>query len=120
MGLFNILFGKRENDVTASNNDVSINSSDSYIKKGTNSFEFEVEDVFNIIGRGTVVTGKVLSGSIKVGEEVLIFDNGLRTTITGIEKFRKSLDVAQAGDNVGMLLSGISRDDVEKGFMIIK
>jgi elongation factor Tu len=81
------------------------------------SFMLPVEDVFSISGRGTVVTGRMESGKIKVGQEVEIV--GLRstqkTTVTGVEMFRKLLDEAEAGDNVGLLLRGIGREDVERG-----
>jgi elongation factor Tu len=76
-----------------------------------------IEDVFSISGRGTVVTGRVEQGVIKVGEEVEIV--GLRptqkTTVTGIEMFRKLLDQGEAGDNVGVLLRGTKREEVERG-----
>ena len=76
-----------------------------------------VEDVFSISGRGTVVTGRVERGIIKVGEEVEIV--GIRetekTTVTGVEMFRKLLDQGQAGDNIGALLRGVKRDEVERG-----
>jgi elongation factor Tu len=82
-----------------------------------------VEDVFSISGRGTVGTGRVERGQIKNGEEVEVI--GLRpkttkTTITGIEMFRKLLDDAQAGDNVGLLLRGIEKKDLERGMVIAK
>jgi len=76
-----------------------------------------IEDVFSISGRGTVVTGRVEQGVVKVGEEIAII--GLRdtqkTTVTGVEMFRKLLDQGEAGDNVGCLLRGIGREDVERG-----
>ena len=76
-----------------------------------------VEDVFSISGRGTVVTGRIERGIIKVGQEVEIV--GIRptvaTTVTGVEMFRKLLDQGEAGDNVGLLLRGTKRDDVERG-----
>jgi len=85
-------------------------------------FLMPVEDVFTITGRGTVVTGRVERGAIKVGEEVEIV--GIRdtrkTTVTGVEMFRKLLDSAQAGDNAGALLRGIKRDDVERGQVLCK
>ncbi len=81
-----------------------------------------IEDVFSISGRGTVVTGRVERGMIKVGEEVEIV--GIRptvkTTCTGVEMFRKLLDQGQAGDNVGILLRGTKRDDVERGQVLCK
>ncbi len=80
-------------------------------------FLMPIEDVFSISGRGTVVTGRVESGVIKVGEEIEIV--GIRpttkTTCTGVEMFRKLLDQGQAGDNVGVLLRGTKREDVERG-----
>jgi elongation factor Tu len=80
-------------------------------------FLMPIEDVFSIQGRGTVVTGRVEQGAIKVGEMVQVI--GLRdtqeTTCTGLEMFRKSLDTAQAGDNLGVLLRGLKREDVERG-----
>jgi elongation factor Tu len=85
-------------------------------------FLMPVEDVFSISGRGTVVTGRVEKGIIKVGEEVEIL--GLRdpqkTTVTGVEMFRKLLDQGQAGDNIGALLRGIDREGVERGQVLAK
>jgi elongation factor Tu len=85
-------------------------------------FLMPIEDVFSIAGRGTVVTGRVERGIVKVGEEVEIV--GLRdtkkSTCTGVEMFRKLLDQGQAGDNVGLLLRGIGREDVERGQVIAK
>ncbi|MBB4042239.1 elongation factor Tu, partial [Microvirga flocculans] len=85
-------------------------------------FLMPIEDVFSISGRGTVVTGRVERGIIKVGEEVEIV--GLRdtqkTTVTGVEMFRKLLDQGQAGDNVGVLLRGTKREDVERGQVLCK
>jgi elongation factor Tu len=85
-------------------------------------FLMPIEDVFSISGRGTVVTGRVERGVVKVGEEVEIV--GIRptakTTVTGVEMFRKLLDQGQAGDNVGALLRGIGREDVERGQVLCK
>src|SRR5260364_24449 len=85
-------------------------------------FLMPIEDVFSISGRGTVVTGRVESGVIKVGEEIEIV--GIRptskTTCTGVEMFRKLLDQGQAGDNVGVLLRGTKREDVERGQVLAK
>ena len=85
-------------------------------------FLMPVEDVFSISGRGTVVTGRVERGIIKVGEEVEIV--GLRptikTTVTGVEMFRKLLDQGQAGDNIGALLRGTKREEVERGQVLCK
>ena len=85
-------------------------------------FLMPVEDVFNIQGRGTVVTGRVERGILKRMEEVEIigFRDTAKTTVTDIEMFRKLLDQAQAGDNVGLLLRGIGKDDVERGQVLAK
>jgi elongation factor Tu len=85
-------------------------------------FLMAVEDVFSIKGRGTVVTGRVERGVIKVGEEVEIigFRDTRKTTVTGVEMFRKLLDQGQAGDNIGVLLRGIEKDDVERGQILCK
>lgn len=86
------------------------------------AFLMPIEDVFSISGRGTVVTGRVESGIVKVGEEVEIV--GIRptekTTVTGVEMFRKLLDQGQAGDNIGALLRGTKREDVERGQVLAK
>jgi len=85
-------------------------------------FLMPIEDVFSISGRGTVVTGRIEQGIVKVGEEVAIV--GIRdvtkTTVTGVEMFRKLLDQGQAGDNVGCLLRGVGREDVERGQVLAK
>jgi elongation factor Tu len=85
-------------------------------------FLMPVEDVFTISGRGTVVTGRVERGRIKVGEDVEIvgFRPTVRTVATGVEMFRKILDEGQAGDNVGILVRGIKREDVERGQVLAK
>ncbi|TKJ34582.1 elongation factor Tu [Blastococcus sp. CCUG 61487] len=86
-------------------------------------FLMPVEDVFTITGRGTVVTGRVERGIVKVNEEVEIVGirpESTRTTVTGVEMFRKLLDQGQAGDNVGLLLRGIKREDVERGQVVVK
>jgi elongation factor Tu len=80
-------------------------------------FLMPIEDVFSISGRGTVVTGRVETGIVKVGEEIEIvgIKDTVKTTCTGVEMFRKLLDQGQAGDNVGVLLRGTKREDVERG-----
>jgi elongation factor Tu len=85
-------------------------------------FLMPVEDVFTITGRGTVVTGRVERGKIKVSEEVEIIgmSETRKTVVTGLEMFRKLLDEAQAGDNVGVLIRGIARDEVERGQVLAK
>ncbi|MFA5386637.1 MAG: elongation factor Tu [Candidatus Paceibacterota bacterium] len=103
-----------------------LNAADTYFpepKRETDKpFLMPVEDVFSIEGRGTVVTGKVARGVLKVNEEIEIV--GLKptqkTVVTGIEMFRKLLDEAQAGDNVGVLLRGLKKEDVERGQVIAK
>ncbi len=86
------------------------------------AFLMPIEDVFSISGRGTVVTGRVETGIVKVGEEVEIV--GIRdtqkSTVTGVEMFRKLLDSGQAGDNIGALLRGVGREDVERGQVLCK
>ena len=84
-------------------------------------FLMPVEDVFTITGRGTVATGRVERGVLHLNEEVEIVgikEETTKTTVTGIEMFRKLLDEAQAGDNIGALLRGIKREDVERGQVI--
>jgi len=101
-----------------------MDSVDSYIptpqRDVEKPFQMAVEDVFSISGRGTVGTGRVERGKVKVGEKVEIV--GLRETresvVTGVEMFRKLLDEAQAGDNVGLLLRGVDKDDLERGMVI--
>ncbi|MFC6493519.1 elongation factor Tu [Ancylobacter dichloromethanicus] len=85
-------------------------------------FLMPIEDVFSISGRGTVVTGRVERGIIKVGEEVEIVGirPTIKTTVTGVEMFRKLLDQGQAGDNVGILVRGTKREDVERGQVVCK
>jgi elongation factor Tu len=86
-------------------------------------FLMPVEDVFTITGRGTVITGRIERGIVKVNEEVEIVgirDKAQKTTVTGVEMFRKLLDEGQAGENVGLLLRGTKREDVERGMVVIK
>jgi elongation factor Tu len=86
------------------------------------AFLMPIEDVFSISGRGTVVTGRVERGVVKVGEEIEIvgIKPTVKTTCTGVEMFRKLLDQGQAGDNVGVLLRGTKREDVERGQVLAK
>ncbi len=86
-------------------------------------FMMAIEDVFSIKGRGTVVTGRVERGALKKGEEVEIVglrDEVMKTVVTGIEMFHKELDAAEAGDNAGILLRGITREEVERGMVLAK
>ncbi|MFQ5354541.1 MAG: elongation factor Tu [Thermodesulfobacteriota bacterium] len=86
------------------------------------TFLMPVEDVFSISGRGTVVTGRVERGIVKVGEEIEIIGvkDTVKTTVTGVEMFRKLLDEGRAGDNIGALLRGIKKEDVERGQVLAK
>ena len=100
---------------------------DNYIptpeRKSDLPFLMPVEDVFTITGRGTVATGRVERGMAKVGDEVEIIgltDERKKTVITGLEMFRKVLDFAEAGDNVGALLRGIQRTEIERGQVLSK
>ena len=81
-----------------------------------------IEDVFSISGRGTVVTGRVERGIVKVGEEIEIvgFKDTVKKVVTGVEMFKKLLDQGQAGDNIGVLLRGVERTDVERGQVLCK
>ncbi|MCC6802264.1 MAG: elongation factor Tu [Anaerolineae bacterium] len=93
------------------------------VREKDKPFLMPVEDVFSIKGRGTVVTGRVERGAVKKGEEVEIIglrDEILKSTVTGTEAFHKELDAAEAGDNAGILLRGIERDDVERGMVLAK
>lgn len=85
-------------------------------------FLMPVEDVFSISGRGTVVTGRIELGTIKVGEEIEIvgFGDTRKTTVTGVEMFRKEMDQGQAGDNCGILLRGVKKEEVERGQVLCK
>ena len=85
-------------------------------------FLMPVEDIFSIAGRGTVATGRIERGIIKVGEDVSIvgIHDTVKTTVTGIEMFKKLLDQGQAGDNVGLLLRGVKREDIERGQVLAK
>ena len=104
-----------------------MNTVDSYIPDPVRDldkpFLMPIEDVFSISGRGTVVTGRIESGKVKVGDEVEIVglkDEVTKTTVTGVEMFRKQLDEGEAGDNVGVLLRGIDKDGVERGQVLAK
>lgn len=100
---------------------------DSYIPTPARDLEkpflMPIEDVFSITGRGTVVTGRIERGVVKIGEAVEIIgmqDENIMTTCTGVEMFRKLLDRGEAGDNVGLLLRGVGKEDVERGMVVVK
>ena len=120
------LNGQDDNEMGVSAVRKLVETLDSYIPEPVRAidqpFLMPIEDVFSISGRGTVVTGRVERGVIKVGEEVEIV--GIRpttkTTVTGVEMFRKLLDQGQAGDNVGILVRGTKREDVERGQVVCK
>ncbi|MBQ8004353.1 MAG: elongation factor Tu, partial [Oscillospiraceae bacterium] len=104
-----------------------MNAVDEYIptpeRKADLPFLMPVEDVMTITGRGTVATGRVERGQIKMNEEVEIVglaDESRKTVVTGIEMFRKLLDYAEAGDNIGALLRGIARDEIKRGQVLAK
>lgn len=103
-----------------------VETMDSYIPEPKRNidkpFLLPIEDVFSISGRGTVVTGRIESGIVKVGEEIEIVGirDTVKTTCTGVEMFRKLLDEGRAGDNVGVLLRGTKREDVERGQVLAK
>jgi elongation factor Tu len=104
-----------------------INALDNYIpepeREVDKPFLMPIEDVFSITGRGTVVTGRVERGKIKTGEEVQLIgirEDIQKSVVTGVEMFKKILDEGQAGDNVGLLLRGIAKEDVERGMVVAK
>lgn len=123
MGFFSNLFGKKNYDQEmkeqANVTETNVVKEEAINALSSSDFMFEVEDVFTITGRGTVVTGRVSSGTLNLNDEVLI--NGtIPTVVTGIEMFRKTLDFAQAGDNCGILLKDISRDQIQRGDKLTK
>ena len=112
-----------QNDNQNNNNNQQQNNTDnSNVKPSSDAFLLAIEDVFTITGRGTVVTGKVERGSVKVGDEIEILGLGAkkRAVISSIEMFREMKDVAETGDNAGLLLKDISRDEVERGQVLAK
>ena len=92
------------------------------VRETDKPFIMPVEDVFSITGRGTVATGRIERGIVKVGEEVSLigFNADKKTVITGVEMFRKLLDEGRAGDNVGLLLRGIGKEEIERGMVLAK
>jgi len=103
-----------------------MNAVDEYIpqpvREVEKTFLMPVEGVFTISGRGTVATGRIERGSVKTGEEVEIVGLGktIKTTVTGVEMFKKTLDYGEAGENVGLLLRGVKKEDIERGMVICK
>jgi elongation factor Tu len=92
------------------------------VRETDKPFLMPVEDVFSITGRGTVATGRIERGVVKVGEEVAIvgFNSAKKTVVTGVEMFRKLLDQGEAGDNVGLLLRGVEKTEIERGMVLAK
>ena len=104
-----------------------MNEVDNYVptpeRDNDKPFMMPVEDVFSITGRGTVATGRVERGSVKSGDDVEIVgmqEDAKKTTVTGVEMFRKLLDYAEAGDNIGALLRGVSREEISRGQVLAK
>ena len=118
MGLFD-LFKKKEYSEELKEQ-MPVQPPVSNFNQATGDLIFKIEDVFTITGRGTVVTGQVISGTLSLNDFVRIQETGLQTQVTGIEAFRRQIDVAMPGDNVGVLLSGVSRDDVARGYTLVK
>jgi elongation factor Tu len=120
------LNGEDDNQLGTSAVRKLVETLDSYIPQPERAidqpFLMPVEDVFSISGRGTVVTGRVERGVVKVGEEIAIvgLKDTVKTTCTGVEMFRKLLDEGRAGENVGVLLRGTKRDDVQRGQVLCK
>jgi len=116
------------NSNSTSNSNVESNSNSNTTPTNTNydkdgAFLMPIDDVFTITGKGTVVTGKISRGTIKINDEIEIIglNHEVKTTVvTGIEMFRKQMDSAQIGDNVGLLLKDVSREDVERGQVVAK
>lgn len=123
MGLLDFLFGKKESGSVDQQlrNEAAMQHQEAVINENVNgAFQMTVEDVFTITGRGTVVTGRITSGKININETVINRNSGQRYMVAGIEMFRKTLDYAQAGDNVGLLLRDATRDTVSRGDILIK
>jgi elongation factor Tu len=120
------LNGQDENEIGTTSVRKLVEALDSYIPEPERAidgaFIMPIEDVFSIQGRGTVVTGRVERGIVKVGEEVAIvgLKDTVKTTVTGVEMFRKLLDEGRAGENCGVLLRGTKRDDVQRGQVLAK
>ena len=123
MGLLDFLFGKKDSGSVDQQlrNEAAMQHQEAITNENVNgSFQMTVEDVFTIAGRGTVVTGRITSGKIGINESVVSRTSGQRYMVAGIEMFRKSLDYAQAGDNVGLLLRDANRDSISKGDILTK
>ena len=126
--LFLVAFILKKNSISNSSTEDFYEKKSNYKTESDNfyssgAFEFEVEDIFSITGRGTVVTGLIKSGIIKKGDKVFIRKSDgtvLEDTVTGIESFRKLMDTGEAGQNVGLLLKNSKRNDLQRGDKITK
>lgn len=120
MGFLSSLFKKDnyEEELKKETSNLNIQSEIADLNNNSCEFSFEVEDVFSITGRGTIVTGKVLTGCVRLNDMVQI--NGITTSVIGIEMFRKALEIANAGESAGLLLKDISRDMINRGDIIRK
>lgn len=125
MGFFSRLFGKKSYEEELKENCAEIiekaemeNRIINYQNGVDAEFQFRIDDVFSITGRGTVVTGRVICGSIQYGDSVMI--NGIETVVLGIESFRKTINVAKAGDSVGIFLKGVTKNQVQRGDLLYK
>lgn len=112
MGLWSRLFGGNEFDTTVTDYQA--------VAASGGPFRLVVEDVFTITGRGTVVTGRVEAGSISVGDTVSVHTDSavITSRVGGVEAFRKQLTTAHAGENIGLILEGVSRADVKRGSVL--
>lgn len=129
MGLFD-LFKRKEMEMQTPTHTPPVNNAPQHMQESieqntitidiSGNFVFQVEDVFTITGRGTVVTGKVLKGRVDINDMVTIKETGVSTVITGIEQFRKTLNYAQEGDNAGLLIDNIPRDQISRGMHLVK
>ena len=123
MGLLDFLFGKKDSGSVDQQlrNEAAMQHQEAVINENVNgAFQMNVEDVFTITGRGTVVTGRITSGKIGINESVVNRTSGQRYMVAGIEMFRKTAEYAQAGDNVGLLLRDADRESVCKGDILTK
>lgn len=118
MGFFDFL--RPKNIMVDQSNVQTVQSVQTGVINDSGGLEFVVEDVFAITGRGTVVTGRVMKGVVAVGDEVTISPSGVKTVVTGIEQFRKTSNFAQEGENAGLLLRNVSREQVKRGYIIVR
>lgn len=122
MGLFDFFKKKEEivNNIESNNVSQESQNIQTNFEYGDGGAELIIEDIFTLSGRGTVVTGVVSKGTFLLGDNVKILESGITASIVGIEMFRKLLDHAVAGDNVGLLIGNVDRDSIQRGQRIIK